>query len=343
MSIQSASNTLAGIRSALSSAGTGSSSITIGVVDGLPDLSHPALRNASVEILKAMVPPDSSEPDAHGTSVCSLIFGRGESIRGLAPGCSGLILPLFFRKRTEGQLQPVSQLDLARAISFGLEHDVSIIDISAGQKSATAETESHLDQVLQQAKDRRVLLVAAAGNYGCPYIHLPAAVEFVLSVGALDAAGRPLETSNWAESYRRNGLLAPGDNLPVAILGGGVSTGSGTSFATAIVSGVAALLLSVARQEGYQIDPLDIREILLESVAPCELEGTGACDRYLAGSLDAASALATVHRIGAARHSSAPFQAAGAGRVTGDDRGHQQFAHLGMGDFAMSNSSLSNV
>ena len=255
-----------------------------------------------------MIPPGSAEADPHGTSICSLIFGR-DPVRGLAPGCSGLVLPLFFRGPDAEQSRPVSQLDLARAIAFGLEAGVCVFNISAGQKSGTTETESHLSKVIQQSAERRVLLVAAAGNDGCACIHIPAGVEFVLSVGALGTAGKPLAASNWGEVYRQNGLLAPGENLPVAIPGGGVRSGSGTSFATAVVSAVAGLLLSVARREGYRLDPLDIRHILIDSAAPCELEGDGACDRYLAGTLDAAAALAMVHRTGAARGSIAALAA----------------------------------
>src|SRR5579863_5192692 len=118
---------LVGIRAALAEAGPGSHEITIGVVDGLPDLSHPVLRDASIDVLQSMVPPDFGAPDAHATAVCSLIFGTKDPVRGIAPGCSGLILPLFFRKSTDAALRPVSQLDLARAISFALERDVSII------------------------------------------------------------------------------------------------------------------------------------------------------------------------------------------------------------------------
>ena len=233
--------------------------------------------------MDTMVPPDAGSADAHGTGICGLIFGSEDPIIGLAPGCSGLILPMFLRKGTDPAIRPVSQLDLARAITFALERGVSIINISAGQKSATTEPEAHLEQALRRCAERRVLLTAAAGNDGCACINLPAGVEFSLAVGALDSKGQPLEVSNWAEPYRRNGLLAPGDNLPVAVPGGGVSAASGTSFATAIVTGVAALLLSVARREGYRIDPLDVRENSAESAAPCELEGDGACDRYLAG------------------------------------------------------------
>lgn len=333
---------LVGIRAALAAAKGGSRSITIGIADGLPDLCHPALRGASIEILDAMVPPNGGTPDAHGTSVCSLIFGRGDVVQGVAQDCSGLILPLFLRRSADGEVGPVSQLDLARAISFALERRVDIINISAGQKSATTEAESHLEQVLQRSLEERVLLVAAAGNDGCACIHLPAGVESVLSVGALGAAGHPLETSNWPETYRRNGLLAPGENLPVATTGGGVSTGTGTSFATAVVSGVAALLLSVARQEGYQLDPLDIRQILIDSAAPCELVGDGACDRYLAGTLDAAAALAMVHRTGnAGRSLSAPRA-----NERGPPKPHQlqeSVVQLTRGKFAMSESSASEA
>ena len=108
----------------------------IGIVDGLPDLTHPALKDAPIEVLSAMIPPGSAEADPHGTSICSLIFGR-DPVRGLAPGCSGLVLPLFFRGPNAEQSRPVSQLDLARAIAFGLEAGVCVFNISAGQKSGT--------------------------------------------------------------------------------------------------------------------------------------------------------------------------------------------------------------
>ena len=188
-----------------------------------------------------------------------------------------------FSQRREKHSRPVSQLDLARAIAFGLERGISIFNISAGQKSFTIEPEAHLEQVIQQCVERRVLIVAAAGNDGCACIHIPAGVESVLSIGALGFDGKPLATSNWAEAYRRNGLLAPGENLPVAVPGGGVTAGSGTSFATAVGSAVAALLLSIVHREGYRLDSLDIRQILIDTAASCELEGDGACDRYLAG------------------------------------------------------------
>ena len=327
---------LVAIRAALSGVGAGSSSVTVGIVDGLPDLCHPALREASIEVLEAMVPPDSSVPDAHGTAVCSIIFGQADCVLGFAPGCSGLALPIFFRNRIDPAIRPVSQLDLARAITFGLERGAAIINISAGQKSVTAEPEAHLEQALQSAIERRVLVIAAAGNDGCACFHIPAIVESALAVGALGCTGHPLERSNWAEPYRRNGLLAPGENLPIAALDGKLTVGSGTSYATAVVSGVAALLLSVVREEGYRLDALDVRQILLESATTCTLEGEGACDRYLAGTLNAAAALAMVRRSGAARYAFAPLRSAGLTAPAPDIGRDQHIARLGEGNAQMS-------
>ena len=105
------------------------------------------------------MPPDGGGPDAHGTAVCSLIFGRSNAVRGLAPGCLGLALPIFFRKGTDPETRPVSQLDLARAISFGLERGVSIINISAGQKSATVEPNS-----ISSRRCRRRLSAASSSS-----------------------------------------------------------------------------------------------------------------------------------------------------------------------------------
>jgi len=332
-----ASDPLESIRAALASAFPGSPEVTIGVVDGLPDLSHPALKTASIDFLDAMVPPNSATADAHGTGICSVIFGQGNPIRGIAPGCSGLVLPIFFGNPSENRVRPASQLDLARAITFAIEHDVSIINVSAGQKTFTSEAETHLEQALQRCAESRILLVAAAGNDSCACMHLPAAVEYVLAVGASDSTGRPLSVSNWGELYRRNGLLAPGENLPVAVLGGGVRGASGTSYAAAVVSGVAALLLSVARREGYEIDAADIQKILIDSAMSCELEAEGACDRYLAGSLDAAAALAMLHRIGTAPRVSAGLRAAESDFIP--DKVVHRLQALARGSIAMLNPS----
>ncbi len=291
------------LRTALLGAGPGLESIKIGIVDGLPDLTHPALKGASIEVLKIMTPDNVVMPDQHATGICSIIFANNHEVQGIAQNCAGLVLPIFFESLGDRQPKPASQLDLARAITFALESDVAIINVSAGQRVAAAKADTHLDHALRRCEERRVLVIAAAGNDGCACLHLPARLPSVLAVGATDIHGQPLEISNWGGASPQTGLLAPGEGLTVAVSGAGVGSASGTSYATAVVSGVAALLLSVARNKGYEIDAIDIRRILLESAAPCNLEDELGCERCLAGRLDAEAALARLHQVGTLRES----------------------------------------
>jgi subtilisin family serine protease len=103
-------------------------------------------------------------------------------------------------------------------------------------------------------------------------LHVPAALPSVLVVGAQDEQGVPLAFSNWGPAYQLQGLLAPGAHIPGAVPGGGVAAKTGTSFATPLVAGVAALLLHLQQQQGRDADPLYIREVLLASATPCALD-----------------------------------------------------------------------
>ena len=318
------------VRASLESAVGGLPSIKIGVVDGLPDLEHPSLKGAPIEVLGTMIPDGACVPDQHGTQICSILLGTGDPIEGLAKGCSGLVLPIFFGGGWDGRPRPASQLDLARAIEFALQKDVSIINVSAGQKVAVAEGDGHLEQALRRCAEDRVLVVAAAGNDGCACLHLPAAKPTALAVGAVGLNGRPLESSNWGEPYQKNGILAPGENLSVANPGGGAAWASGTSYATAVVAGVAALLLSAARREGYPIDAIDIRDILLETAIPCDPAAEGSCERFLVGRLDATAALAAMRKLGERRSQDRSVQAS-SGAISRNELGKDNSESIGGG------------
>jgi subtilisin family serine protease len=227
--------------------------IKVAVLDGPVATDHPCFAGARLTRPPTMVDEPASADGVmsrHGTHVVSVLFGQpGGPITGVAPGCEGLILPVFSDRRPG-----LSQLDLSRAIRQALDLGAHVINISGGQPIEDGGSADMLAQAVALCREHNVLVVAAAGNDGCACLHSPAALPTVLAVGAMDADGRPIAASNWGPVYREQGLLAPGVAIEGAVPGGATERATGTSFATPIVSGVAALL-SLQAQAGLRPDP----------------------------------------------------------------------------------------
>jgi cyanobactin maturation PatA/PatG family protease len=266
--------------------------IRVAVVDGPIDTSHPAFDGADLERAPGAWPDEGFEgPLArHGTQVASVLFGQHDGpVPGVAPGCRGISTPGFSDRRRRN-----SQLEMARAIETAVESGAHVINVSGGELSRSGEACDLLDRAVRLCDERNVLIVAAVGNDGCFCDHVPAALPMVLAVGALDDDGAPRASSNWGRTYQDHGLLAPGEDILTAIPGGGTARASGTSLATPIVSGVAALLLGLQLRSGEEPDPLAVRAALLASADPCELEDPHACKRFLSGKLNIERAVSVV-------------------------------------------------
>lgn len=266
-------------------AGQGDERICIAVLDGPVELSHPCFAGARLTTLETIAGgPNGGRALAHGTHVASIIFGqKGGAVEGLAPGCRGLIVPIF--SDAEAGLT-CSQLDLARAILVAVDNGAHIINISGGQLHPSGRPEPILEQAIATCARRNVLIVAAAGNDGCDCLHIPAAAPSVLAVGAMDRHGAPLASSNWGGAYRSQGILAPGVDILGATPGGGTARKSGTSFATPFVSGFAGILAGLQLARGQTPDPHAIRAALLKSALPCLAETADDCRIFLSGSIN---------------------------------------------------------
>lgn len=268
----------------------GSPDICIALLDGLVDMTHPCFQGANLEYLPTLVSREDEStagPMArHGTHIASILFGQPDSpVEGIAPGCRGLIIPVFCDRRH------LSQLDLARGIQQAVEAGAHVINISGGQPSDGGEADAFLQDAVRLCQERNVLIVAAVGNDGCSCLHVPAALPAVLAVGAMDQQGRPMAISNWGAAYRAQGVLAAGADIHGARPGGGTYRASGTSFATPIVTGVAALLLSLQRERGEQPDAAAVRTALLTSALPCIPSQPQSQDRCLSGRLNVSGAM----------------------------------------------------
>jgi len=264
--------------------------VRIAVLDGPVDAAHPCFSGARLEFPQGQPLADAQSAAArHGTHVASIIFGQpGSGVAGMAPGCTGLIIPIF---SSQGEGVACSQLDLARAILLALEHGAQIINISGGQRVQSTTPDLLLANAIESCARRNVLIVAAAGNDGCACLHLPAAAPTVLAVGAMGSDGSPLESSNWGSAYADQGLLAPGMGITGAVPGGGVTQRSGTSYAAPFVSGVAGLMASRQLALGLPVDPHAIRAVLLRQAFACAPAPGEDCDRVLAGRINVAGSI----------------------------------------------------
>ncbi|MEX2120218.1 MAG: PatA/PatG family cyanobactin maturation protease [Pirellulales bacterium] len=276
---------------------TGDEKVCIAILDGPVDLTHPSLAGADfTEIDTLASGAAASGPVAeHGTQVASVIFGQHVGpVKGIAPKCRGLIAPIF-TDVVDGVPLPCSQIDLARALLQVLQAGAKIINISGGQFSPSGTAHPVLTDAVRTCVQNGALIVAAAGNQGCDCLHIPGSLPSVLAVGAMNAQGDPLPFSNWGSAYQAQGILAPGENILVAVPGGRTDTGSGTSFATPIVTGVAALLLSLQLKRGQRPDAAAVREALLRSALGCDFQPTAECERLLAGRLDVNGAVSIIN------------------------------------------------
>lgn len=277
---------MAGLLALQDQTGGGSPHIRVAVLDGPVDYGHACFRGARLMALHGQVV--STTPGAaarHGTHIASLIFGQAPTeVRGVAPGCTGLIIPIF-REQSDGTVAPCTQQSLARAIRTALKHGAHVINISGGELLHASTPHPSLLEAIDACIKQNVVVVAAAGNDGCACPHLPAALRSVLAVGATQRDGTPLATSNWGGTYDHQGLLAPGEDVLGAAPGGGTVRLSGTSVATPLVSGVLALLLSLQLARGRQPDPMAVRDLLLRFAIACDPRLVAECHRHLAGAL----------------------------------------------------------
>lgn len=243
---------------------TGDPAVRVAFLDGNVDTSHKSLSGAPLDHVS--IPPFTATGKGlaryHGTHLVSLVLGQhGTEVEGLAPRCQGLVIPIFGNGDSSGLV--VSQLDLARGILYALEQGAHLINISGGQPEPSGQPHPLLKQAVRECEASETVIVAAAGNDACDCLHVPAAISSVVVAGAVDLQGHMLALTNWGQAYSGHGVLAPGKDILGARDGGGIAPGTGTSFAAAIVTGVAALLLSLQLKKGSRPSPHAVRNAIL--------------------------------------------------------------------------------
>lgn len=219
--------------------------VTVAVVDSGVDASHPQLAEAVRDGGNFLPDAGTGLDDCvgHGTAVASIIAARplpGAGLRGVAPASTILSIRVSDRLRTGtgfvGTGDVTALVDGIRA-AVAARPRPQVINLSI---STTADTPA-LRSAIRAAHDADIVVVAAVGNahdQGDPTPY-PAAYDGVVGVGAIDATGARLASSQVGPYVD---LVAPGGDVLTAVPHAGHAAQSGTSFAVPYVAATAALI-----------------------------------------------------------------------------------------------------
>ncbi len=252
----------------------GSRDIVVAVIDTGIDLNHPDLKN-NLWINKGEVGLDKNEKDkgsngidddgngfiddvhgwnfvsnnnslvdnhGHGTHIAGIIGAEGGNkvgISGVAPKVSLMILK-YYDPKAPG----VSNLNnTVKAIDYAIKMNAKIINYSGG---GLDQSKSEIASI-KKAREKGILFVAAAGNERSNsdirgYYPADYDIDNIISVTAIDPDEKILPSSNYGK--RTVDIAAPGLDIYSTLVGGEYGYLTGTSQATAFVSGVAALIMA---------------------------------------------------------------------------------------------------
>jgi subtilisin family serine protease len=212
------------------------------LVDLTPDMAA-ALAQSSTSILDSqnLVQMNSSTMAILSQSSTSILdgppgeFGHGTMTAGLvhlvAPGAQIMSLKAFAGDGSS------DLFNIVNAIYYAADHGANVISMSF----EIAQGSPALQNAIQYALSKNVVVVAASGNDGAQIMVFPSAYNSVIGVGSTSNSDAKSSFTNFGTNSVF--IAAPGEGVITTYPGGNYAAGWGTSFSTPLIAGEAALIL----------------------------------------------------------------------------------------------------
>jgi thermitase len=195
---------------------------------------------------------DLTDNHGHGTHIAGIIgaeAGNNKGIAGIAPKVSLMVLKYYDPKvPTTDNLR-----NTVNAIKYAVKMKANVINYSGGGTEFSKEE----FEAIEEARKQGILFVAAAGNERSnsdKHKYYPAdyGLSNIISVTAIDPSTEVLSSSNYGTETVD--IAAPGQNILSTLPGGSYGYMTGTSQATAFVTGAAVLVMA-------HRDPISAEEV----------------------------------------------------------------------------------
>lgn len=177
-----------------------------------------------------------SDDHGHGTFVAGMIIANTNNSAGIA-GIMPNVKLMPIKVSTKDRDASIS--DVIKAIEYAVDNGADIINMSLG----TNDFSEALKTACDNAVEKGVIIVAAAGNDGSSKLCYPAAYDSVIGVGSLTSDNLLAATSQYGESVY---VTAPGAGVvSTDNVSNGYKRSSGTSFASPEAAALAAMAKSI--------------------------------------------------------------------------------------------------
>jgi subtilase family protein len=214
--------------------------VKVAVIDTGADVQHPDLRGSIIGASNFVDADDAQfRRDRHGTEVAGVIAAvanNREGIVGVAPEARLLILKACWQAKSDADAALCNSFTLARALMAAYDAHAQVVNLSLA-----GPDDPLVSDLIREGQRRGVLFIGAAEEVD----------------GLMHRAGVIEVASSGTHSPISTVLYAPGREILTLLPGGHYDFASGSSIATAQVSGVVALMLakdpSLTAQAAYRV------------------------------------------------------------------------------------------